>query len=102
MSDGIYIRQGKCSTLNIAAATLVATVPSYASLAQARLVRVQVLVAGSAPGAAYDCATVAAAAAANQVGAWPNTIGSYLIDMPVLNGIVIVPGAGQAVSVSYD
>ncbi|QMV32405.1 hypothetical protein 8G_00011 [Ralstonia phage Hyacinthe] len=102
MSDGVYIRQGKSSTLNITAAQVVASVPKDFAIGQCRLVRVNVLVAGTAGGAAYDAATTATAAAANQIGAWPNTVGSYLIDMPCLNGIVIVPGAGQTVSVSYD
>ncbi|MFC4526410.1 hypothetical protein ISN76_12940 [Dyella halodurans] len=102
MSDGIYIRQGKSRSLNIATATVVATVPGDFSLGQCRLVRVQVLVAGTAGGAAYDTAAQAGGTAANQIGAWPNTVGSYLIDMPCLAGICIVPGAGQTVAVSYD
>ena len=102
MSDGVYIRQGKSAWLNISAATQVATVPKDFAIGQCRLVRVNVLVAGTAAGAAYDAATTASVAAANQIGAWPNTVGSYLIDMPCLAGIVIAPGAGQTVSVSYD
>lgn len=102
MSDGVYIRQGRCAALNITAATVISTVPKDFSAGQARLVRVQVLVAGSAGGAAYDGASTSGNSAANQIGAWPNTVGSYLIDMPALNGIVIAPGAGQTVAVSYD
>ncbi|QBP09369.1 hypothetical protein [Cupriavidus metallidurans] len=102
MSDGVYIRQGKSSALNIAAAAVVATVPKDFALAQCRLVRVQVLVAGTAGGAAYDSASVTGNTVANQVGAWPNAVGSYLIDMPCLAGICIIPGAGQTVAVSYD
>jgi len=102
MSDGVYTRQGKSSTLNITAAAVVATVPKDFALGQCRLVRVQVLVAGSAGGAAYDSASPTGNTVANQVGAWPNVVGSYLIDMPCLNGICIVPGAGQTVAVSYD
>jgi hypothetical protein len=102
MSDGIYTRQGKGSALNITAATLVATVPKDFSIGQGRLARVQVLVAGTAGGAAYDSATVAGAAAANQIAAWPNTIGTYTIDMPFIAGLVVTPGAGQTVAVSFD
>ena len=102
MSDASYIRQGKGCALNITAAQVVVTVPPDASLGQCRLVRVQVLVAGSAGGAAYDSASATGNTAANQVGAWPNTVGSYLIDMPCLKGIVIAPGTGQTVAVSYD
>ena len=103
MSDASYIRQGKGCALTIAAATVVVTVPPDASLGQCRMVRVQVLVAGSAGGAAYDNNSASSGnVAAAQVGAWPNTVGSYLIDMPCLKGIVIVPGTGQTVAVSYD
>lgn len=102
MSDGVYTRQGKSSWLNITAAQVVATVPKDFALGQCRLVRVQVLVAGSAGGAAYDSASPTGNSAANQIGAWPNTVGSYLIDMPCVNGICIAPGAGQTVAVSYD
>lgn len=102
MSDGVYIRQGKGSALNLSAAAVVATVPKDFALGQCRISRVQVLVAGTAAGAAYDANTVAGAVIANQVGAWPNVVGSYLIDMPCLTGILIVPGAGQTVAVSYD
>lgn len=102
MSDGFYIRQGKSSALNITAAQLVSAVPKDFALGQCRLVRVQVLVAGTAGGAAYDSASLTGNTAANQIGAWPNTVGSYLIDMPALQGIVIVHGTGQTVAVSYD
>ncbi|PLT18735.1 hypothetical protein [Ralstonia mannitolilytica] len=102
MSDGVYIRQGKSSALNITAAQVVATVPKDFALGQCRLARVQVLVAGTTGGAAYDSASLTGNTVANQIGAWPNTVGSYPIDMPCVNGIVIVPGAGQTVAVSYD
>ncbi|WP_432734740.1 hypothetical protein [Ralstonia solanacearum] len=102
MSDGVYIRQGKSATLGITATQQVSTVPKDFAIGQCRLVRVNVLVAGSAGGAAYDSASLTGNSAANQIGAWPNTVGSYLIDMPCLAGIVIAPGAGQTVSVSYD
>lgn len=102
MSDAIYIRQGKCSALNITAATVVSSVSPDSSRGQARLVRVQVLVAGSSGGAAYDSSSTTGNTASNQVGAWPNTVGSYLIDMPITAGICIAPGTGQTVAVSYD
>jgi hypothetical protein len=102
MSDGVYTRQGKSSALNITAAQVVATVPKDFAIGQCRLVRVQVLVAGTAAGAAYDGTSTTGNTAANQIAAWPNTVGTYLIDMPCLSGIVIIPGAGQTVAVSYD
>lgn len=102
MSDGVYTRQGKSSALNITAAAVVATVPADFALGQGRLARVQVLVAGSAAGAAYDSTSTTGNTAANQIAAWPNTVGSYLVDMPFLKGLVIAPGTGQTVAVSFD
>jgi hypothetical protein len=102
MSDGQYFRQGHASALNIATTTVVSTVPPDFSRAQARLVRINVVVAGSAPGNAYDAATAAGAIAGNLIAVIPNTVGIYLVDFPIQAGILIVPGTGQTVAVSYD
>ena len=83
------------------AATLVSTT-NAASYAARRVGRVVVVVAGTVPGSVNDAATVAGAAVANQVFAVPNTVGSYLVDFPCLAGIVVTPGTGQTLSVSYD
>ena len=66
-----------------------------------RVCRVSVLVAGSAAGAVNDCATTGAAAVANQIGTIPATAGTISIDMPCATGMVIVPGTGQTLAVSY-
>lgn len=102
MSDATYIRQGKGSMLNISTPTVVKAVTPDQSLAQARVVRLSVTVAGTTPGTVNDCATVAAAAIANQIAVIPNTAGSVLIDFPLLAGLVVVPGTGQTVGVTYD
>lgn len=102
MSDGQYFRQGKASQLNIAAATLVLAVPKDFSIGQARLVRVNVIVAGTTVGSVNDAATVAGAAASNQIFVAPNAVGSYLVDFPIFNGIVVTPGTGQTLAVTYD
>lgn len=102
MSDGIYIRQGKGSALNITAPTVVVAVSKDQSNAQARVCRVSVTVAGSTAGSINDAATVALAVTANQVASIPNTVGTYLIDFPLLNGLVVTPGTGQTLAVTYD
>jgi hypothetical protein len=86
--------QGLSSSLDITGSTVVKAAPG-------RLVRVSVLVAGSAAGTANDCTSTGAAATANEVAVIPNTVGVYLLDWPCLAGIVIVPGTSQTVSVSY-
>ncbi len=65
------------------------------------LCRVSVLTAGTTPGAAYDAATLGAAAPANQIMVIPNTIGTIEVDWPCLAGIVITPGTGQVISASF-
>ncbi|TKI02738.1 hypothetical protein [Martelella alba] len=79
---------------NIAASTVVKATAG-------RLVRVNVLVAGSAAGNAYDTNVAANAAAANLIAVIPNTVGQIIIDWPCATGITIIPGTGQTVSVSY-
>jgi hypothetical protein len=95
MSDGFFVRQGQSSWLNITAATVVKPIPG-------RIVRVQVLVAGTTVGAIFDSNTLTGNGAPNWVGAAPNTIGSYLIDHPCTVGVTVSPGAGQTLAVTYD
>lgn len=104
MSDPLKIQQGGSTSLNVTAATLVkgASANAVAVGPVARLVRINVLVAGSAAGSANDAATAAAAATSNQIFVIPNTVGSYLIDTPCFSGLVVTPGTGQTVAVVFD
>jgi hypothetical protein len=63
---------------------------------------VNVIVAGTTPGTVNDAATTGAAAPANQIASIPNVVGIYVIGFPFTNGLVVVPGAGQTLSVSYS
>jgi hypothetical protein len=83
------------SKLNLSASTVVKAGPGV-------LAKVSVTVAGSAAGSVNDCLTTGAAAASNEVGVVPNTVGVYVYDWPCLVGIVYVPGTGQSASVSYE
>ena len=62
---------------------------------------VNVVTAGSAAGTINDAATTGAAAVGNQVATAPNTVGRYPIEMPVTNGLVIIPGAAQVLAISW-
>jgi len=95
MSDGLFVRQGQSSLLNITGPVIVKPVAG-------RMMRFQVLVAGTTPGAAYDAISVTGNTVANQVGVAPNTVGSYLIDHPCVNGVVVIPGTGQTLAVTFD
>jgi hypothetical protein len=62
---------------------------------------VYVQVAGSGTGTINDVATNAPAAA-NQIGIIPAAVGLVVLNFPYLVGLLIVPGAGQTVSVSFQ
>lgn len=91
------IQQGAFSRLNLAAAGGAQLV----KVGKVRAARVSVIVAGSAAGGVFDAATTGAAATANQIFVIPNTVGIYTLDWPVNNGLVVTPGTGQTVAVSY-
>ena len=100
MSEGLG-PVGTKNALNITQAQLLDTT-GLSSYSARRISHVHVLVAGSAPGSVNDSATLAGANTTNQVYAIPNTVGIYIVDFPCMNGIVVTPGTGQTLAVSYD
>jgi hypothetical protein len=94
-NGSLYVMDGgSLSRLNMSASAVVKATPGV-------VVRVSVTTAGSAPGSVYDTTSTGTAAAANLIGSIPNTVGIYYFDWPTANGIVVAPGTGQVVSVSY-
>ena len=85
---------GTASKLNIAAATLVK--PTNGTI-----YRVSVTTAGAA-GAIYDFGATTGQGAANLIAVIPATVGVTTLEFPCSVGILVVPGAAQVVSVSYD
>ncbi len=85
--------QGSKFYSGITAATLIQS-------GQGRVARVSVIVAGSSAGAIYDAS--ASSVTTNQVWVIPNTVGVTEISLPVNNGIVVTPGTGQTVAISYS
>ena len=86
--------QGSQSALNLSANTVIKAAPG-------RLTRVSVTTAGAA-GAVYDSASIGGVGAGNLIGVIPATVGVYLFDWPINNGIVYVPGAAQVASLTYE
>lgn len=86
---------GVSSALNISASTLVAA-------GAHRVATVCVITAGSTAGTLNDSATTGGAATANEVYPIPNTLGCSPVNWPIFNGIVVVPGTGQVVALSYN
>ena len=97
VNDTGLVVAGNNSVLNITAATLI-------KASAGRMVSISVLVAGTTVGSANDSATVAGAAAANQVGVIPMavTTSPLVINWPCKNGIVVTPGTGQTLAVSFS
>lgn len=94
-TSGVVVNDGGTSSQLAIAAS--AVVKASAGV----VVRVSVTVAGSTTGSVYDANTLPSAGAANLVGVIPNTVGVYYFSFPMNNGIVVAPGTGQTVSVSY-
>ena len=86
---------GRLSTLNITSATVVKATPG-------RVFKLSVIVAGAATGTINDCATAGAAAASNQIGTSPTTLGTIDFNWPMATGIVVVPGTGQTLAVTWE
>jgi len=95
LNGATIVGKGNKTVLNITSATVVKAVAG-------RIVKVSVIVAGSAAGSVNDVATTGAVAAANEIAVIPNTVGVFDVDMPTSNGIVVTPGTGQTVAVSYN
>ncbi|OYY59037.1 MAG: hypothetical protein B7Y55_01115 [Polynucleobacter sp. 35-46-207] len=97
MSQNIIVNVSgnNLNMLNITAATVVKAFPG-------KIVNVNVTTAGTTVGSVSDIATTAGVAAANLVASIPNAVGSYPLNFPCKVGIVITPGTGQVISVSYN
>lgn len=86
---------GNQSARDISAATVIKAAPGT-------VFRVSVTTAGTAAGAIYDAAATNGNTAANLVATIPDAVGVTLLEWPCTNGILIVPGTGQVLSVSFS
>lgn len=90
----VYLNvQGGRNATALTAATLV-------KAGAGRLATVTVTDAGSGDGAIYDANNVTAVTGLFYV--IPMTVGVFVVNFPVSFGIVVAPGTGQTVSVSYS
>lgn len=86
---------GNNNSLNITGATVVKAKPGT-------IYDVIVTTAGTTAGTVSDVTTTGGVAAANLVFSIPNTVGVYQLTFPCKAGIVVTPGTGQVLSVSYS
>ena len=78
------------------------TSPTVIFFGKGYLVSFSVVVAGSADGTIYDYNSVTSPPAANALSAVPNVIGIYKAGQIFLNGLVISPGTGQSINITYS
>ena len=76
------------------------TSPTIVKATAGRIAVVSVITAGTSTGKIYDSATLAAST--KILGIIPTAVGVYPVNLPASFGILVVPGTGQAVTVSYS
>ena len=84
---------GAASKCGLSSATVVKTTGG-------RLSTVSVITGGSTVGYAYDSNSVSGTSLPLYV--IPTTVGSAFVNLPFTNGLLVVPGTGQSVTVSYS
>jgi len=110
LSDLLTTAKNIASAINGVAQTYVAvqgarvqqniTATAVVNNAAGRLAVVTVTTAGSATGVIYDSDNTGITT--RPIYIIPNTVGVVFVNLPVVYGIVVVPGTGQAVTVSYS
>lgn len=78
------------------------TVQTVVSANPGRIAVVSVAVAGSTTCSVYDASSVVTATASRLLATITNTVGIYVVNMPVTYGIVVTPGTGMTIAVSYS
>jgi len=66
------------------------------------LVNFSVTIAGSAVGTIYNASTVANAAVGNALCVIPNSVGITKVGQVFNTGLVVAPGTGQSINVTYS
>jgi hypothetical protein len=110
LSDLLTTAKNIASAINGVAQTYVAvqgarilqaiTATAVVNNAAGRLAMVTVTTAGASAGVIYDAD--ATGITTRPIYIIPNTIGVVFVNLPVAYGIVVVPGTGQVVTVSYS
>jgi hypothetical protein len=84
---------GLQNNANITSATVVKS-------SSGRLAMISVIAGGSSNGTIYDATSTASTS--TPIFTIPDTPGVFFANLPVTNGIVVVPGSGQVVTISYS
>jgi hypothetical protein len=90
------------SALNPTVTSATVTSSTLVITGSGRLISFSVVVAGSANGLIYNAGTPAGGAPANALVATPATVGVYAANMVFTDGLVVAPGTGQSINVTYS
>ena len=86
---------GTQTSLTVTTATVIFTGPGY-------LVNFAVVVAGTGAGLIYDFNSTTSPPAADALCATPTTVGVVKTGQVFTTGLVVVPGTGQSINVTYS
>lgn len=100
IAQSIYGLQQAYTNVNGAQNVADITTPTLVSAKGGRLCKVSIIVAGSGNGAIYDNTDLSSTL--RQIYVIPQTLGLVNVNWPVGYGIVVVPGTGQQVAVSWS
>lgn len=92
--DYLRAEHGSATSMCVKTATVIAIGPG-------RIVSVSVVEKGSAGGFIYNESTVETPSDDARLYAIPTETGAYLANFPFTDGLLVVPGTGQAVTVTY-
>jgi hypothetical protein len=83
-------------------ANITGTDPVLVKGSSARLASVSVIEKGSAVGYIYDSKTTTITHETSKLYTIPTEVGVWFVNMPAGLGLVVVPGNGQVITVSYS
>lgn len=88
--------EGEATSQTVTSSTLI-------TVGGGRLISVTVVIAGSADGFVYNASTIAGIDATNALCASPfAAVGTYTVGAKFTNGLVVEPGTGQSINVTYS
>lgn len=95
ISDTLYNLEGFRNSREVSTTTLLQPGDSWVA-------RVSVIVAGSTTGIIYDAPSVGLAGTGNRLYVIQNTVGIQEVKLPANQGIVVQPGTGMILCVSFS
>lgn len=90
------------SAINPTATSATVTTSTLILAGRGRLLSFSVVVAGSASGYIYNSGAPTGGAPANALVATPATVGVYPVNAVFTDGLIVAPGTGQSINVTYS